>query len=67
MFVIDNDAADVTLTIIAVAAATLAWVIALRTKPNVSAFTNVVRIVSYPANLVFTVAVIAFHYWYWRG
>jgi hypothetical protein len=67
MFVIDNDAADVTLAIIAVAAASLAWGIALRTKPNVSAFTNVVRMVSYPANLLITFAAIAFHYWYWRG
>lgn len=67
MFLLDSGAADVALAVIATAAAALAWGIALRTKPNVSAFTNVVRLIAYPLNLLFTLAVIAFHYWYWVG
>jgi hypothetical protein len=67
MFIINHDGIDLALAVIAVVLACVAWGIALRTKPNVSTFTNVVRHISYPANLLITLAAVAFHYWYWRG
>ena len=47
--------------------AVVSLVIALRTKPNVSAFTNGVRMISYPTYVLFVLAVIVFHYWIWEA
>ena len=67
MFLTTHDAIDVVLAVLAALLAGVAWIIALRTKPNVSAFTNVVRMISYPAYVLFVLAVIVFHYWIWEA
>jgi hypothetical protein len=62
MFFVSDPAADIALTATGVALALAACQLGMRPDPNVSGFTNAVKLVAYPLYVLLAVGAIVVHY-----
>jgi hypothetical protein len=62
MFFVSNRSADVCLAALGVALGVVGCVLGMKRDPEVSDFTNGVKLISYPACVLLIVGAIAYHY-----